>query len=233
VNLCLFQPEETERPLPLTDPRAEHVLAVLRRRVGDSFDVGLANGPRGKATLVARTETHLNLRFAWGEVPPPPPDLRLWIGLPRPQTARKILNEATSIGVRCIHFFATEKGEASYGSSTLWSSGEWQRHVTAGAEQAFSTHLPEVTWGRPLTALVEELPLAGSRIALDVYEAQARLGTLQLEAPTTLAVGPERGWSAAERDLLRNAGFTLASLGDRVLRVETAVVYAMGVMERR
>ena len=43
----------------------------------------------------------------------------------------------------------------------------------------------------------------------------------------TLALGPERGWSAAERNLLRSQGFTLVHLGTRVLRVETAVVAAV------
>ncbi|HEY1848006.1 MAG TPA: RsmE family RNA methyltransferase, partial [Opitutaceae bacterium] len=44
-----------------------------------------------------------------------------------------------------------------------------------------------------------------------------------------LAFGPERGWSGAERDLLRARGFTLAHLGTRVLRTETAVVAALAI----
>ena len=40
----------------------------------------------------------------------------------------------------------------------------------------------------------------------------------------TLALGPERGWSASERNLLRAQDFTLVHLGPRVLRVETAAV---------
>ena len=46
-----------------------------------------------------------------------------------------------------------------------------------------------------------------------------------------LALGPERGWSARDRDALRSAGFTLVHLGQRVLRLETAVVAATAIVK--
>ncbi|MDX2185597.1 MAG: RsmE family RNA methyltransferase [Opitutaceae bacterium] len=230
MNLCLFRPEEVSRPLPLQDPRAEHVLKVLRRRPGDTFDAGLLNGPRGKARIAAVHADRLDLEFSWGATPPLPPDVRLWIGLPRPQTARKVLSEATAAGVREIHFFASEKGEPSYGTSTLWTSGEWRRHLVAGAEQAFCTHLPHVTWNRSLQELAGELPDNGSRLALDVYEATGHLAQVQPEMPVVLALGAERGWSAGERELLRSRSFALVHLGSRVLRVETATTFSLGML---
>jgi RsmE family RNA methyltransferase len=50
-----------------------------------------------------------------------------------------------------------------------------------------------------------------------------------LRFPLALAFGPERGWSAGERQLLRAQGFELAHLGTRVLRTETAVVAALAL----
>src|SRR5450432_406299 len=94
VNIILFHPPEVELPLPRRDPRAVHLLAVLRRRPGDTFDAGLINGPRGKGTLLAINPDHLSLAFAWGAAPPPLGPVSLVIGLPRPQTARDILREA-------------------------------------------------------------------------------------------------------------------------------------------
>src|SRR5882757_6396441 len=88
VNIILFRSPEVELPLPRQDPRARHILAVLRRRPGDTFDAGLVNGPRGKGTLVAVEAERLVLSFAWGESPPPLNPLTLLLGLPRPQTAR-------------------------------------------------------------------------------------------------------------------------------------------------
>ena len=227
MNLILFEPDETERPLPLDDPRARHVLEVLRRGVGDSFDVGLIDGPRGKATVEAVDAESLRLSFVWGETPPPLEPVTLIVGLPRPQTARKVLEEATTLGVQAMHFVTSERGEPGYGQSRLWSSGEWRRHVIAGAEQAFSTRLPAVTWRRGLGEAVSVLDSVGSRLALDNYESPVAMGKAAVTAPVTIAIGPERGWTAAERELLRAAGFQFVHLGERVLRVETACVAAI------
>jgi RsmE family RNA methyltransferase len=242
MNLILFDPAETERPLPRSDPRAAHVLDVLRRREGDTFDAGLVDGPRGKGTVVAIGAETLTLSFAWGDPPPPLDPITLIVGLPRPQTARKILQEATALGVSTMHFVATEKSEPSYAHSTLWSSGEWRRHLLAGAEQAFDTRLPQITWNRSLAEVVAALPPMATRLALDHYEAATALAQCQLigdiaspasPVDAVLALGPERGWSAHDRSLLRANGFSLVHLGTRVLRTETAVVAALALVKSR
>ncbi|EIP96529.1 RNA methyltransferase, RsmE family [Opitutaceae bacterium TAV1] len=235
MNLILFEPSELAKPLPRTDPRAEHILTVLRRRPGDTFDAGLIDGPLGKATLTGVTPDGLTLSFAATREPPPLPPVTLVVGLARPQTARKILFEATTLGVGAIHFVATEKTDPNYAASTLWRSGEWRRHLVDAAQQAFDTRLPAVTWNRSLaqTLADESVSSAPLRIALDNYEATAGLHEAvagKRSGGCVLAVGPERGWGDHDRDLLRGGGFTLAHLGSRVLRVETAVVAGLAVM---
>ncbi|WP_245844420.1 16S rRNA (uracil(1498)-N(3))-methyltransferase [Nibricoccus aquaticus] len=238
MNLLLFTPAEATTPLPRTDPRAAHLLDILRRQIGDTFDAGLIDGPRGKGTLAAISDSSLTLTFAWSEPPPPVDPITLLVGLPRPQTARKILQEATALGVSSLHFFPSERGEPSYVQSSLWSSGEWRRHLITGAEQAFCTRLPEVTWTTQLPALIAALTPSAPRIALDNYESPAPLSAAHLSpashaSPVTLAIGSERGWSPAERDLLRANNFTLAHLGSRVLRAETAVTAAVAIVKAR
>jgi 16S rRNA (uracil1498-N3)-methyltransferase len=239
VNLVLFTSAELDRPLPRGDRRAVHLLRVLRRRAGDTFDAGLVNGPRGTGTLAAIGPDTLTLSFAWGAEPPPLDPLALIIGLPRPQTARDILRDATSLGVTALHFVVTDKGELSYARSLLWTSDEWRRHLVTGAEQAFDTRLPEVTHGCSLMEILGLLPGGAVRIALDNYEASTPLSQCEVAADpgsvpaVVLAVGPERGWSAAERALLRGAGFVLAHLGSRVLRTETAVTAAVALLKAK
>jgi 16S rRNA (uracil1498-N3)-methyltransferase len=232
VNLILFEAAETARPLPRADARAQHLLTVLRRKEGDRFDAGLVNGPRGKGTVVAIGTDELRLAFEWGPATPPLDPVVLIIGLPRPQTARKILQEATALGVSAMHFVRTDRGEANYAQSTLWQSGEWQRHLRAGAGQAFDPRLPEVSHGRTLAEAVAAAG-AGARLALDNYEGAEALGTISVAAPVTLAIGSERGWTDAERTLLRRQAFALAHLGPRVLRTETACVASVAIVKAR
>lgn len=249
MNLVLFEPAELTAPLPRTDPRAAHILNVLRRGEGDTFDAGAVNGPRGKATLAAITADALTLAFTWNAPLPPLPPTTLLIGLPRPQTARDILRDATTLGATCIHFVATERADPNYATSTLWTSGEWRRHCLTGAAQAFDTRIPEVTWTHTLATALAAPPASvnppanpcgthrETRLALDNYEAQTSLLVCHLISDKfsdstgglSLAFGPERGFGPADREVLRSEGFTLAHLGSRVLRVETAVIAALAI----
>jgi len=240
VNLILFHPEETAVPLSRSDQRAAHVLEVLRRGIGDTFDVGLVDGPRGKATLIDIGRDTLTFSFRWGLPPPPLDPITLVVGLPRPQTARKILQDATALGISALHFVLTDRTEPSYAQSTLWSSGEWRRHLVSGAEQAFCTRLPQVTWNHVLADALATMANTSGRVALDNYEGVMPLLSYSVSgynpsAPpdVTLAVGGERGWSDAERHALRQQGFTMAHLGDRVLRTETAVVAALAILKAK
>lgn len=244
MNLVLFDASEIHRPLPRSDRRAAHLLDVLRRRIGDTFDAGLINGPRGKGTLAAVSAEALTLTFAWGPLPAPREPLALILGLPRPQTARDVLRDATTLGATALHFVRTEKSESSYAQSSLWTAGEWRRHVLAGAEQAFDPAIPDVTIARPLAEILATLPAGGSesgsgsgvRLALDNYESAQSLGAMPaatLRAPVALAIGAERGWSTTERELFRTHGFTLVHLGTRVLRTETAVIAALTLVRAR
>lgn len=229
MNLILLEPGEIGAPLPRADARALHIERVLRRLPGELFDAGIVNGPRGKGRVVAYGEHGLEFTFERVAEPEPADPVHLLLAVPRPQTARKVLGEATSMGVASLRFFRSEKGERSYAESTLWTSGEWRRHLLDGAAQAFDTRIPEVHHSGTLAEAADLLPRNARLVALDNYEAPARLAPGALDRPLVLAFGPERGWSAAERALLRSRGFALAHLGARVLRTETAVVAALAI----
>jgi RsmE family RNA methyltransferase len=234
LNIILFSLGEVELPLPLQDARARHILNVLRRKPAETFDVGLINGPRGKATLKAESVAGLELSFAWGTPPAPLAPIRLIVGLPRPQTARDVLRESASLGVSTLDFIGTNRSEPSYAQSSLWSSDEAMKLLVAGTAQAFCTRVPELRHGLSLAEAISLLPSAGTRIALDNYEAAVALSVLPApELPITLAVGAERGWSDEERVLLQAHSFALAHLGARVLRTETACIAAITLLKAK
>ena len=231
MNIILFDKQEVDAPIRRDDPRVVHVLNVLRREVGDSTDVGLVDGPRGKAILKSLNEHEVVFDFTWGEEPPALLPIDLIVGLSRPQTSRKILQEATTLGVRSIYFAATQRAEPSYASSRLWKTDEWKRHVRAGVEQAFSTRFPVVKLGVSISDCIESTKSIADRFCLDNYEATTNLRDACSQSPSVvLAVGSERGWTEAERELFRENGFQLAHLGDRPLRTETAVIASVSIV---
>lgn len=230
MNIVLFRQDELGGRLPIEDPRAQHIIKVLKRTIGDAFDAGIINGPRGKAIVAEITDTYLKLEFAWSETPPHLHPIDLIIGLSRPQTNRKILQEATALGVRSMRFVTTERGEPSYANSKLWTTDEWRRHVLTGVEQAFDTRVPEVSFGMSLEEALSETDTGVGRLALDNYEGTTHLGAAAKGSDRfVLAVGSERGWTGDERDLFRKHGYKLVDLGQRPLRTETAIVAAVSV----
>ncbi len=236
MNLVLLEPAERDAPLPRADVRARHIVDILRRGIGDRFDAGVVNGPIGVATVTSLDDRALTFAFTPAREPAPLPDVTLLVGLPRPNTARDILRDATTLGARALHFVATERTTASYATARLWTDGEVRTQLLLGAAQAFDTRIPVVTSTHTLADALENYG-AGARIALDNYEADAHLGRWlaapATAGPVTLCIGPERGWGPRDRAALRAAGATLHHLGTRVLRVEMAVVAALALVHAR
>ena len=234
MNIVLFDANEIDRPLAIQDPRARHILSVLRRKVGETFDAGVINGPRGRAMVERIEENELTLQFELNEKEPPLYPIEIIVGLSRPQTNRRILREATTLGVRRLSFVRTDRSEPSYAESRLWSTGEWRRHIIEGAAQAFSTRIPEVHFGDSLKDSISKLDEDFERFALDNYESSNHLIDTKIKCQNiVLTVGSERGWSGDERNLLRSEGFTLAHLGPRPLRTEAAVVSGLSMIVGR
>lgn len=224
MNIVLFEPDEVGRPLRRDDPRAAHITGVLGRRPGDTFDAGVVGAGLGKATLVSATEAGLQLDLRLTEAAPPLHPVTLLFGACRPVAAQRILREATTLGVGAIWACGADKAERSYLEAALWTAGGFRELLLAGAAQAFSTLIPDVRRFESVdAALLAARQAKAEALALDNYEAAFPLREwVPAGGSTLVAVGPERGWSGRERDLLRSAGFALVGLGPRVLRSETA-----------
>lgn len=235
MNRILLETQETRYVLPSRDPRFEHVRGVLRMGPGEVFDVGVPNGPVGRAAIERIEDGELHFTVEWGDRPVLPPDVHLLIGLCRPATVRKILSTAPTLGVRSIHFAATAHSDPAYARSSLWAQGEWRNRLLEGVEQAFDTFVPHVHCHDRLDAACSALPASAQLLALDVYEGMGRLSeaTIRKANPLVLAIGPERGWAPADRIRLREAGFELWHLGSRVMRVETALIAGLAVILTR
>jgi RNA methyltransferase, RsmE family len=242
MNIVALEPEEVGARLPRSDRRWEHIKKILKKGPGDRLAAGLLGGSPllGEAIVRELEDDHLVLDFEpfSGEaaVPPSLAPLILVLGFPRPIQANRILKDLTSLGVSAIHLTGTELGEKSYAQSTLFKEKDFRAPLVEGAEQAGNPRLPEVRTHWTLSRCMEALESGrsyGSRVFLHPYGEQGRMGELgrdggaTLKAPITLAIGSERGWTDAELELLRAAGFEARSLGSRILKTETAATAAV------
>jgi RsmE family RNA methyltransferase len=229
VNLVLITADEASSGLQPDDPRARHLRETVGLAVGGSFHVGIENGLRGIATITALAPK-LTFSVGWEKSAQSRLPLTVLIGLPRPQTAKKVLHDLASLGAARLIFFESAKGDPGYLTSSLWKDGEWREQVLKGTEQACSTLVPEVTRVGSLGEALVGLEANAWKLALDPYEAT---GAPEISAPAkaaVLAIGPERGFADEEREALRAAGFAFAHLGDRILRVEAAALVGGALM---
>ena len=216
-------------------PRGEAVL------LNHSAETGLVLG-----------ELHVVAEGPGGGTPDRLHPVSLLLGHVRPIVMKRLLKDLTTLGLERVLVFPGELGEKSYLSSTMWRDGTVRSRLLDGASQAGVTCLPAIerhhTLRRALQA-VGSAPSSGptslrllcapsGRDMLDALRggsnaetevAEPRASALPRGGQVALAVGPERGFTAAEERQLTDAGFTPVSLGERILRTETAALLATGM----
>ena len=206
----------------MEDPRAVHLTQTVGLHLNKTFFVGVKNAFRGLATI-KEINQRIIFTVEWEKEKQPRLPLELLVGLPRPQTAKKILYDAASLGVSKIIFCVSEKGDPGYLSRSLWTNNEWEDFLLRGTEQACSCLVPEVVHVSSIEDGIKLLHSPSWRVSLDPYTAKESLKIKTVNFSFgTLAIGPERGWSDNERSVLKTSGFNFYHLGDRILRVETA-----------
>ncbi|MCQ2604791.1 MAG: RsmE family RNA methyltransferase [Spirochaetia bacterium] len=236
MNIILFDPDEDLNSLSVKDARGSHIINILKLKPGDTFDGGIAG--RAFATFTVRDISNgiisLSHQILPDEVKPEYP-VSVFCSIIRPIDARKVFKNLSTIGAEKIYLGKTDKTEKSYANGNLWSEDKYRPLLLEGAQQGHTPYIPEVTVHYSLDTFLEKnCGNFQNRIALDNYEATIPLGKVQLEpGRTIMAVGGERGWSDRERDLLRSYGFTLCSMGQRVLRTEAACLCGFAVLVSR
>ena len=238
MNLMLLEPDELDSSgvVVLRDRRAEHIRKVLRASPEDRLRVGVVNGPRGTATVRRIDAAGIELVCALdpadhGDAP----RLDLIIALPRPQTLKKLLLEATSLGVRRFLFVGGARTDPSYFQTKVLREDLGRAHRLRGLEQCGATRLPELTLHRKLHRLLDDeldgLLQPGTRRLL-LHPGGPPLACAGVTAePVALAIGPEGGWLDKEVGRFTDAGFETRGLGGRILRVETAAIAAMAQVQ--
>jgi RsmE family RNA methyltransferase len=227
MNLILLFSEDFVAPdrVLLIERRLRHVLEVHRAAVGQSLCVGKAGGMIGTGRVLRLDEDGLELAVTFEREPPPPLPVTLLLALPRPKVLKRVLLTATSLGVKRIVLLNSFRVEKSFWKSPALVGEALREPLILGLEQARDTVLPEVLLKPLFKPFVEdELPALSAGSTCLVAHPRAEFPCPRgIAGPVTLAVGPEGGFIPYEIEKLQAAGFVPCDLGERILRVETAV----------
>jgi 16S rRNA (uracil1498-N3)-methyltransferase len=222
MNLILLFDDDFvgEGRVRLTGRRLEHVTTVHRAAVGDELVVGIAGGRIGRG-VVTRLDDALEMQVTLDRDPPPPLPLTLILAVPRPKVLNRVLAGATSLGVKRILLINAWRVEKSYWKSPRMSAENLRAQSILGLEQARDTILPVIEQHRLFRPFIEEESFEGLKLV--AHPIASRECPRQVKEHVTLAIGPEGGFIAEELASLERAGFEPVTIGERILRVETAV----------
>lgn len=215
---------------------SKHWLQVMRGVPGDQAEfvdgqedlyLGQLNEDRS-VTVVKALEKYVEL----------PVKVTILSGLPKQDKAEWIVQKATEMGADAICFFNADWSVAKWQPNKLSKKlTRLQKIAQGAAEQAHRTHIPEV---RYFTALKQAITELASDHLLVAYEEAAKRGEkanlIKLLNQTqpgqriTAVFGPEGGISPAEMQLLEENQATVAGLGPRILRAETAPLYFLAAV---
>lgn len=228
MNLILLFPEDFKQGqnrVSLQGRRLEHVTNIHRASAGDRLCVGLLNGQIGTGTVNRLDSELMEMDVLLDTAPPPPLELTLLLALPRPIVLKRVLLAAASMGVKRIFLHHSQRVEKSYWNSPALDHEKVMEQLILGLEQSRDTILPEVFLRRKFKPFVEdELPyLIKGTLPLVAHPDSSEPCPRGVCCPVTLAIGPEGGYVPYEIEMLEKCGFKAVNLGERILRVETAV----------
>lgn len=232
MNLLLLRDEDfvSVDRVQLRGRRLQHLLQVHQAQVGDRLKVGRLGGLMGQGELLGLSTEHAELRVQLDQWPPAKLPLTLLLAMPRPKMFRRILQHATTLGVAEIILLNSYRVEKSFWQTPFLQPEQIEDNLLLGLEQARDTALPRVRIEKRFKPFVEDhLPgIIAETLALVAHPGHYPACPRAVTQPVTLAVGPEGGWIAYEVDKLLEAGFQPVQLGERILRVETAVTSLIG-----
>lgn len=225
IRLYVDHPLGSGQPIPLTPDQAHYLFGVMRQTVGAR--VALFNGRDGEWTAEvtqAAKKGGALLCIEQGAPQLNPPDLWLLFAPIKKERTDFIVEKATELGCARILPVGTE-----YTNSQRIRQDRLQAHALEAAEQCLGTFVPPVDDLVPLKTLLARWD--GTRRILWADESlvgPAETLAMLPSGPWAILVGPEGGFSAAERQMLRGMDcVTPVSLGPRILRADTAVCAAI------
>ena len=222
----LLSQEESE--FVLRDPEVtDHIISHLKAEVGSRIKVIVLGRGIGEATIkdIFENEVHLEVEsLRAGSAQP----YQLLVAASRPPTIKKVIEHGTSMGVREFIFFKADLSEKSYLTSKVFEKESLHQLTKLGlAQGAVFADRPNISI---VSNLNEAIELAhGKRFILSLEAKNTFMDyNLAPKDQISLAIGPERGWTTQEEELLESQSFQKVFLGPSVLRVEIATFAALG-----
>lgn len=224
----------------LLGDHAVHLARVLRAKVGEEFDIainadGQARVRRGTITSISDNRVDFALGDVLNATLNVAPKITLALAIFKFDRMEWALEKCTEIGVAHIILVIAHRSDPHLAAASMKRHDRWLRLVRQASEQSRRLAPPEISLPiklKDLTGiLTPDIPtrvVLSESVVLSEPRKESKLADILQFAPSevALAVGPEGGWCDDELSWFRESGWVEASLGNTILRAETAAIVA-------
>lgn len=216
----------------LLGKNADHLVRVLRARIGQQFEIATQDGVRLGEILEIKPD---RVVFSTTDLPQrnesrPAPTIHLYLAIFKFDRFEWAVEKCTELGLYRLVPVVAGRTDSHLASAAQKRVERWRRIAHEAAQQSRRDNVPEVEMPMKLDAAAAAAP--GKRIVLSESERERRLADLvERNSEISLAIGPEGGWSEAELDLFTRNQWVTASLGSTILRAETAAIAAVAIVQ--
>ena len=226
-----------ETSVEFPDKVAHQIQHVLRLQAGD---VVMVLDNKGRQFQVALADCDfkplsgsiIKMENVQGE---PGTKLDLYISLTQREKFEWILQKCTEVGVSAFFPFTSSRSLVPASKNQEAKADRWEKIIQEAAEQSRRGHIPDLHGVQTYTGLFNRLP-ADYDTCLLAWEGAERMDRLTISprngrvGKVALVIGPEGGFSEDEVNLAGAHGIRVVSLGERILRMETAAVVAAAII---
>ena len=233
---CWIADEVRGNIAALVGAHAMHLTRVLRAEVGQEFDIAVGDTVR-RGKIIGISGDRVEFTLGEEQVIRPTSHVTLALAIFKFDRMEWAIEKCTEIGIARVIPVIARRTDTHLASAAQKRHERWQRIALQAAEQSRRAMPPEIA--APIK--LKDLSSAGvspagqpedgattCRIVLAESEEDRLLrDVLQVRSKETiLAIGPEGGWTDDELRWFHELGWTAASLGDTILRAETAAIVA-------
>lgn len=224
-----------DETLSLAGEEARHCSRVMRAHEGDVIEVFDGQGVSATCKIGSIDRDCVSCRILEQKSSPPVAHpVTLCQAIPKGGNMELIVQKAVELGVSKIQPLVTTHTVARP-QAVEKKSNKWQRIALEACKQCGQNHLPEILTAQPFESWLHDLDFAGTRLIAALSEGAVHLREhFQTQAPQggiMLLVGPEGDFSGEEYDAAFQSGFQPISFGNIVMRVETASLYGLSIIQ--
>ncbi len=219
----------------LTGENAAHA-KVLRLKTDEEVLLCDGNGRECLCRVVKSDEKEFIVAVTIRRDSQAEPAIRasIYMALPKADKLEHVIQKATELGAYEIVTFPTARCISRPDEKSLSRKLErWQKIAASAAEQSGRGYIPRVYILSSFGAALERARQADRAIVFYENEHATTLHhalTDRSYQSISLLSGPEGGFEEAEIDEARKAGFSVCTLGKRILRCETAPLCALSAV---